>query len=259
MAKPELTQPEDSGIGTRVRAARGRLGWTREALAFHSEISWSSVAQVESGRRRNLRPGTLTALAGALGVTVDYLISGGPASPPMLEHQVLLYATDEEFLNEAGPFLAAGVERSEALLAVTSRTNIDLLNDHLGAEADKVEFADATTWYSSPAAALGAYKDFANARLAAGAPWVRVLGEPGPAWSGGSGSETRLWTRYESLVNLVFAAWPVTLLCAYDERSIAPEIASHARVTHPHTIGPGAGADSPDYVDPGGFVLEPGS
>jgi transcriptional regulator with XRE-family HTH domain len=255
----DLTQPEDSGIGTRVRAARGRLGWSREALAFHSEISWSSVAQIESGRRRNLRPGTLTALAGALGVTVDYLVCGGPASPAMLEHRALLYQTDAEFLDVAGPFLAAGIERSEASLAVTSRTNIDLLSDHLGAGAGEVEFADAATWYRSPGAALDSYKDFANAKIAAGAPWVRVLGEPGPAWSGASDSEIRLWTHYESLVNLVFASWPVTLLCAYDERSVEPEIASQARVTHPHTIGPGPGADSPDYLDPAGFVLEPGS
>jgi hypothetical protein len=177
----------------------------------------------------------------------------------MLEHRVLLYETDEEFLNVAGPFLAAATERSEAALAVTSRTNIDLLSDHLGAKAGEVEFADATTWYTSPGAALDAYKDFASAKVAEGAPWVRVLGEPGPAWSGGSDSETRLWTRYESLVNLVFAAWPVTLLCAYDERSVEPEIVRHARATHPHTIGPGAGAESPDYVDPGGFVLGPGS
>ena len=263
MTQPEksggLTQPEDSGIGTRVRAARARLGWSREALAFHSEISWSSVVQVESGRRRNLRPGTLLALAGALGVTVDYLLCGGPATPAMLEHRVLLYETDEEFLNVAGPFLAAGIERSEASLAVTSRANVELLSDHLGAQAGEVEFADATTWYSSPGAALDSYKDFASAKIADGAPWVRVLGEPGPAWSGGSDSEIRLWTRYESLVNLVFAAWPVTLLCAYDERSVESEIVSHARVTHPHTIGPGAGADSTDYVDPGGFVLGPGS
>lgn len=242
-----------------MRAARERLGWSREALAFHSDISWSSVAQVESGRRKNLRPGTLTALAGALGVTVDYLLCGGPTSPAMLEHRVLMYETDEEFLNVAGPFLAAAVERSEAALAVTSRTNIDFLSDHLGANAGEVEFADATKWYRSPGAALDAYKNFANRKVADGASWVRVLGEPGPAWSGGSDSEIQLWTRYESLVNLVFAAWPVTLLCAYDMRSVEPEIASHARITHPHTIGPGLGANSPDYVDPGGFVLEPGS
>jgi transcriptional regulator with XRE-family HTH domain len=252
-----VSESGDSGIGTRVRAARERLGWSREALAFHSEISWSGVAQVESGRRRNLRPGTLTALAGALGVTVDYLLRGGPPSPAMLEHRALLYGTDEELVNVAGPFLATGVERSEASLAVTSGANIELLSDHLGPDAGRVEFVEARTWYRSPATALQAYRDFSRAKLAAGAPWVRIVGEP--VWAGRPDSEIRLWTRYESLVNLVFAAWPVTLLCPYDERSVEPEIARQARVTHPHTIGGAAGAGSPDYVDPTGFVLEPGS
>jgi transcriptional regulator with XRE-family HTH domain len=253
-----MGEPQDSGIGARVKAARERLAWSREALAFHSEISWSGVAQIESGRRRNLRPGTLTALAGALGVTVDYLLGGGPASPAMLEHRAFLYGTDEELLEVAGPFLAEGVERSEALLAVTSRPNIELLSNHLGPDASHVEFAEAASWYESPAAALEAYKNFSTDRLAAGAAWIRIVGEPGPAWAGRSDSEIRLWNRYESVVNLVFAAWPVTLLCAYDERSVQPEIAGQARHTHPHMIGQEAGADSPDYVDPGGFVLEPG-
>jgi DcmR-like sensory protein len=175
----------------------------------------------------------------------------------MLEHQALLYGTDEELLNVAGPFLAAGVERSEASLVVTSGTNIELLTDHLGPDASGVEFVEARTWYSSPAAALDAYKDFSNAKLAAGAPWVRIVGEP--VWAGRSDSEIRLWTRYESLLNLVFAAWPMTVLCPYDERSVLPEIAKQARLTHPQTIGRGAGAGSADYVDPTGFVLEPGS
>ena len=254
-----MSEPEHSGIGTRVRAARERLGWSVEALAFHSGISWSGVAQVESGRRRNLRPGTLSALARTLGVSVDYLLDGGPTSPAMLEHRALLYRTDEELLNVAGPFLAAGVERSEASLAVTSRTNIDLLSDHLGTDAGRVKFVEATAWYRSPATALEAYTDFSTAKLGAGAPWVRIVGEPGPAWAGRSDSEIRLWTRYESLLNLVFAAWPVTLLCAYDEGSVHPEIARQARLTHPHMVGQTAGAGSPDYVDPTGFVLEPGS
>jgi len=253
-----LSEVEQSGIGTRVRAARARLGWTREALAFHSEISWSGIAQVESGRRRNLRPATLAALAGALGVTVDYLIRGGPFSPAMLEHRVLLYETDQEFLDVAGPFLAEGVERGEAALAVTSPANIDLLSEHLGGAATGVEFHGAADWYRSPGAALEAYRAFANAKLAEGAPWVRVIGEPGPAWSGGSDA-VRLWTRYESLVNLVFAAWPVSIVCAYDERSMEPEIMRQARATHPHSLGPSAEENNPEYVNPAGFVLGPGS
>jgi transcriptional regulator with XRE-family HTH domain len=252
----ELSEPGDSGIGTRVRAGRERLGWSREALAFHSEISWSGVAQVESGRRRNLRPGTLTALAGALGVTVDYLVRGGPASPAMLHHQALLYGTDEELVSTAGRFLSGGIEHSEAVLAVTTSEHIGLLRDHLGPDASRVDFVESATWLTTPASALEAFKAFSEAKLEGGVPWVRILGEP--IWAGRSDSEIRLWTRFESLLNVVFAAWPLTFLCPYDERSVQPEIAREARLTHPHTIGPEGAVSSPDYADPGGFALEPG-
>ena len=38
----------DSGMGDRLRAARERLGWTREELAVHAGIV-GSVAKVEAG------------------------------------------------------------------------------------------------------------------------------------------------------------------------------------------------------------------
>ena len=96
----------DLGIGSRVRAARHRRGWSREALAFHAGISWSAISQLEAGRRRNLRPSTLAALAGALNVTVDYLVTGCAVSSEMLEHRALVYETEDEFLAAAVPFLA---------------------------------------------------------------------------------------------------------------------------------------------------------
>lgn len=237
-------------------AGRERLGWSREALAFHSGISWSGIAQVESGRRRNLRPDTLSALAGALGVTIDYLVGGGPASTAMLDHKALLYGAEDELLNTAGPFLEEGVERSEAALALTTKENIELLRKQLGPAARHVEFVESAAWLTTPASALDSFKTFSSGKLEAGAPWIRILGEP--IWAGRSDAEIRLWTRFESLFNLVFADWPMTALCPYDERSVQPEIALQARLTHPHTIEREATADSADYAGPGGLALEPG-
>jgi hypothetical protein len=174
----------------------------------------------------------------------------------MLQHQALLYRNEEELLETAGPFLAAAVERSEAALAVTTSANIELLRAHLGPDSQRVDFVESAALYSTPATALDAFKSFSNARLEAGAPWVRILGEP--VWPGRSDSEVRQWGRYESLLNLVFAAWPLTVLCPYDERSVRPVIARQARLTHPHTIGREGIISSPDYMDPGGLVLEPG-
>lgn len=243
------------GIGSRVRGARERLGWTREALAFHSKVSWSAIAQVESGRRRNVRPSTLAALSRALGVSIDYLVRGGPSRPKMLEHSAFPYRTDDQFRATMEPFLTEGIERSEALLAVTTAPNIELLREHLGKDARRVEFIDASGWYSTPIGALEAYTAFTDAKLKRGATWVRIVGEP--VWAGRSDAEVRLWTRYESLLNLVFRPYPLTIICPYDERSVAPEIVRQAHLTHPHTVGERGISKSPEYTDPERYALQP--
>ncbi len=241
-----------SPFGGRVRAARERLGWSREALAYRSDLSWSAIEQIESGRRRNARPGTLKALSRALGVTIDYLVSG-ESSAPMLSHQVLIYGDDDGFLDATAPFLSEGIERSEALLAVTTARNIGILKDQLGRSADQVQFADAEAWYSAPMSALNAYRAFLDGKLAQGAPWARIVGEPG--WSGRSDAEIRVWNQYESLVNLAFGPSPATLLCTYDERSVNPAIVTTARLTHPWIVEGRETVDNPMYRDPGEFVL----
>jgi transcriptional regulator with XRE-family HTH domain len=246
---------DSGGIGPRVRAARGRLGWTREALAFHAGVSWSAIAQVESGRRTNLRPSTLAALSRALGVSIDYLVEGKLARPALLQHSVFPYAADDQFRTTMGSFLADGVERSEATLAVTTGPNIELLREHLGNEARSVEFLDAGGFYSTPIAALEAYRAFFEAALERGAPWVRVVGEP--IWAGRSDAEVGVWTQYESLFNLVFAGSPLTVVCPYDERSVAPEIVRHAHRTHPSTVGDRGVSESPHYTDPARLALQP--
>jgi transcriptional regulator with XRE-family HTH domain len=246
--------PALSDIGPRVQAARERLGWTREALAFHSGLSWSAVAQVESGRRTNLRPSTLAALSRPLGVSIDYLVGGSPSSR-MLEHSVFRYRTDDQFQAIIGSFLAEGVERAEAVLAVTTASNIELLREHLGGHERSVEFIDSSGFLTTPIAALEAFMAFSEASVARGAAWVRIVGEP--RWAERSDVEVGLWTRFESLFNLVFAASPMTVSCPYDERSVAPEILRQAHLTHPHVLGDRGISDSPDYNNPGLFALTP--
>jgi transcriptional regulator with XRE-family HTH domain len=247
--------PIDSGaIGPRVRAARERLGWTREALAFHAGVSWSAVAQVESGRRTNLRPSTLAALAGPLGVSIDYLVGASQVRPTMLEHSAFIYRADDQFQTTVGSFVAEGLERSEAILAVTTAPNIELLREHLGRDARNVEFIDSTGFLTTPIATLEAFKAYSKEKLERGAPWVRIVGEP--IWVGRSDIEVRLWTRFESLFNLVFAASPLTVVCPYDERSADPEIVRQAYLTHPHMMGDAGISPCSDYTEPGRFALE---
>jgi transcriptional regulator with XRE-family HTH domain len=243
---------DPSHLGSRVRAARERLGWSREALAYQAGLSWSAIEQIESGRRRHARPDTLEALSRALAVTIDYLVHGGPP-PTMLNHQVLVYRDDDGFLAATGPYLAEGAARSEALLAVTTARNIEALRGWLGKGADRVSFVESETWYGAPGSAMNAYRAFLDESRARGSRWTRIVGEP--VWAGRSLEETRVWSQYESLLNLAFGPMPVSVLCPYDERSVDPAIVSTARLTHPRILEGGEVADNPSYQDPGEFVL----
>jgi transcriptional regulator with XRE-family HTH domain len=244
----------ESRIGDRLKTARKRLGWTREELAFHSGVSWSAIAQAESGRRRNLRPRTLSLLSAALGVSIDYLVDGG-ATPVMLAHRALLYDSEEGFAEGAGRFLLEGVERSEAGLALTDKASLKVLREWLGPNADRVEFLEWSKRMKTPGSVQLMFRDFLRSRLQEGALWVRVVGEP--IWAGRSAAEVRLWTRHESLINLVFGGSPMSLLCPYDTRTLDPAIVSQAHVTHPQIVRRGEAVDSSEFRDPGSFVLEP--
>lgn len=239
-----------------MKAARARLGWSREALAYHSGVSWSAIAQIESGRRRDVRLRSLSALADALGVSVDHLIGTTAAvASQLLEHRVLPYGSDEAFLAGAVPFIAEGVERSDSLLAVMTEAKLELLRDTLDEHSDHVELADWAEWYRSPNDAMSRYGAFVIEKVEAGAFWIRIVAEA--AWASDTDAEIATWTRYESLVNLLFASSPVTFMCTYDEGPFSTEALDDARRTHP-TVAHGSGATaSPAYRKPEDLLLQP--
>jgi transcriptional regulator with XRE-family HTH domain len=246
--------PSTSRVGDSLKAARTRLGWTRETLAHHSGISWSAIAQIESGRRKDVRLGTLSSLAEALGVSVDHLI-GSPATigQPLFEHRVLPYASDEDLLSTAVPYLAEGIDRSDALLAVMPKARNGLIRDNLDGASSQVEFVDAADWYTSPGAALDRYRVFLNERLDAGAVWIRVVGELPLA--GRTRAEIDAWTRYESIVNLAFASAPATIVCTYDTEALPRGVVADAHRAHPSIADGSLGIANPSYRDAEDLLL----
>jgi transcriptional regulator with XRE-family HTH domain len=244
-----------SRIGASLRAARARVGWSREALAYHSGVSWSAIAQIESGRRKDVRLSSLSALADALNVSVDHLIGTATTTPQLFEHRVLTYGSEDEFVAAAIPYLAEGIERSDCLLAVTTEPRTGLLRDSLDGRFEHVEFADWADWYRSPQEALSRYGAFLTQKLEGGAVWIRVLAEA--AWSDDTDAEIATWTRYESLVNLAFASSPATIVCTYDERSFAEDVVADARRTHPSVAHGIDATTNPEYRSPEDFLLAP--
>jgi hypothetical protein len=185
---------------------------------------------------------------------MDYLVDGGPTTA-MLTHQALLYQDEEEFAEGAARFLLDGLERSEAALAMTGKRNLKLLKKRLGPAAARIELVDSGGEYTRPHVPMELFMRFLTERLRDGAVWVRIVGEP--PWAGRSAAEVRRWTQYESLVNLIFAGSPMSIMCPYDVSALPARIVSEAHVTHPQTIRNGEIAESPEYREPGRFVLGP--
>jgi transcriptional regulator with XRE-family HTH domain len=220
-------------------------------LAFHSGVSSAAIAQIETGRRKDVRPGTLSALAVALGVSVDYLI-GSPStiSSTLLHHRIWLYSSDEEFDSWAVDFLDLDGEASTARLVVTKPASIERLRRAIGDRAP-VEFVDEAEVYHSPKTAIEFYRGFVTSRFEAGAPWMRVIGDP--VWDGIEAEIS--WTRYESMVNLAFASSPVTLACVYDTRVVPASIVEAAHRTHPEVVSEGSTSPSSMYELPEDFLF----
>lgn len=241
-----------SRVGETLKSARARAGWSRDALAFHAGLSSAAIAQIESGRRQEVRISSLVALAKALGVSVDYLVGAAAVSPRLLGHLALIYDSDEQFLAAALPFVVEGASRSDGVLVVTAPRRLGLLRDAIG-DVGVVEFIDWSAGYDSPTGALNRYRAFVTERSERGAPWVRILGEP--LWAGRTDTEVEEWIRYESMINLSFATLPATIICPYDARSVPDRVLAGARCTHPEVADPDGAATSLAYREPEDLLL----
>ena len=243
-----------SRIGGTLRSARERIGWSREALAYHSGLSWAAISQIESGRRQEVRVSSLVALAQALGVSVDYLVGGAATtSPELFRHRLLIYGSDDEYVAAVVPYLLEGIACSDAVVAAPSKRQGGLLRDALGEDARHVEFLDSADWYRSLRSAANGYRTLVKERFDGGAPWIRIIGDA--VWAGRSAPEVAEWFRYESMVNLALASSPATIMCSYDGRSLPEEVLVGARRTHPEVAGAGDVTASPAYREPADFLL----
>jgi anti-sigma regulatory factor (Ser/Thr protein kinase) len=160
------------------------------------------------------------------------------------EHQALLYAGDDEFVEATARFVRAGVDQGEPALVMAGHRKLDLLREELGAQAEGVSYADMEQVGANPARIIPAWRDFADQNE--GRP-MRGVGEP--IWADRSAAELVECQRHEALINLAFADVPdFLLLCPYDTSALSDDVIHEARRSHPYIVHHGNGADSDDWT-----------
>jgi anti-sigma regulatory factor (Ser/Thr protein kinase) len=162
-------------------------------------------------------------------------------------HHALFFDAPQTLVAAAAPFLRAGLAVGDVPVLVCRDRNNALLAEALGADAAaEVMVLEPAGVYTRVVDAVEIYQRLVQAQRRRGARRVRLVGEVdfGPP---GMGDE---WTRFEAVVNMALAPYPLSSVCAYDTRSLPDPILDAARTTHPNLLTPAGPTGNSDYRDP---------
>ena len=95
--------------------------------------------------------------------------------------------------------------------------------------------------------AVAFYHDLITARVAAGRPRLRLVGEVGFDTAPRGHDE---WSRFEAVCNHALAPLPLWSLCAYDTQALPTPLLDTAWITHPWLRAGGERARNADFVEP---------
>jgi CheY-like chemotaxis protein len=170
-------------------------------------------------------------------------------------HEALVYSSTDEFAAATLPFVEEGLARGDDLFVVLREAGRTALQEALGKDAARIEFADAVPWYRSPEHAFQGYSRYLDDRLGGGAARVRVVAEV--IWpESSSAADIAAWKRYEAGISPAMASVPVSFICAYDTRELPAGIITDARRTHPVLRTAEGARPSAHYARPAAFLGE---
>jgi anti-sigma regulatory factor (Ser/Thr protein kinase) len=181
--------------------------------------------------------------------------AGGPMSTPvraMARHQALLYDGPADFIATVGSFIRAGLAAGEQVLIVLPAGRLGWIRPEPWASDQAVRLTDAADFYASLGRATRTLADWLRAQVRAGRR-ARVVAEQD--LTGHSRRDILGYLRAEAAANVIYQAFPLSLLCPF--RAALPEpVLADVRRTHPELLAAGRAAASPSFADPGPFIRD---
>ncbi|WP_304453430.1 anti-sigma factor RsbA family regulatory protein [Nocardiopsis sp. YSL2] len=169
------------------------------------------------------------------------------------DHQGLLFRRDRQFHEVARERLRSALrENAHAVLAVDDRRAAEVTAGLRPQERARVHVTAPGRLYDAPGRTLAALHRLAFAHEPA--PVVVVTEPPLPS---GASMEFREWMRLESVLCTALAPMRLRLLCAHDDRGLAPRVRTALRATHPVLVGPDGPAANPGYLGTQAFGSRP--
>jgi len=174
-----------------------------------------------------------------------------------LEHDALIYGSDEALMSTLVPWLQEGIEREDGAVVATTSPHIDQFRDALGTDGSAVSFLSADDVYVHPVQTIAAWQRVLSDAADTGVTFTRIVGE---VRFGATEDLQTSWTRYESALNAVFERSAAWIVCPYDVRTLPPGVIDRAWRTHP-TVWDSTRRKSDRYELPARLlreIVEPG-
>jgi anti-sigma regulatory factor (Ser/Thr protein kinase) len=162
-------------------------------------------------------------------------------------HAAAVYNSDAELRARATPFLQAGLDRGEAVLAIVPASVEQVLRSDLGGDDDRVRWQEPGLSDQCLGEAFDTFRGFFADRHAAGEP-ARLLTQ-----NDLDGDPDRLaaYLRLEAVSTESFAPFAYTWACLYDQRRHPPDMLASVGQVHPQLIADDGGlVPSTSHVDP---------
>lgn len=144
-------------------------------------------------------------------------------------HPAFFYRGHEEYLDGTIGFILDGLERDLPVAVAVPPSNLSLIRDALGRDADSITLLDMAEEGRNPGriipSVLCAFADRHPGRR------VQIIGEP--VWTGRTGTEYPACAQHEALTNPAFEGSDAAILCPYDAARLSPEAIADAEETHP--------------------------
>ncbi|HVT78022.1 MAG TPA: sensor histidine kinase [Acidimicrobiales bacterium] len=165
------------------------------------------------------------------------------AAPCTFDHDAFVYDSDDGYVEALAPSIGAALQDGRPVVAVVDERHASLLRAALGPSAQDVSWVDAVDWYRRPARTIAGY----DRTLRSTPRGAFVIGE---VQFGSTPHEWAEWTRYEAVLNRVFAHYEAHVVCPYDARVLPGSVVADAERTHPHMFGRTGRCPSEHYIEP---------
>lgn len=168
-------------------------------------------------------------------------------------HRALLYTGEREFRAAVGTFIREGLARGEQILAAVPAGPLAWIRAELGADHTAVEFADSAGIYRRQVEATRVLVDWLR-RHASDGQRARIVAEQ--ALAGRAPAEITDYLRMEAAANVVYAGFPVSILCPYNDAELPGDVLAGVCRTHPELILGDRVRPSESFGDPRSLIRD---